>query len=111
MLFRSFLNLQKKTWNQLPEGARSLAERALKGQVPNPIGLASEFGSTYVYFHDNKKRYPNEQEWRQYTEAYATRKGWVWIGPIPGLDQKKNTFFVQKRVAGLPVDAVRVIPN
>lgn len=107
---RRFLTLQATPWNQLPNGARSLAEQALKGQVPNPIGLASEFGSTYVYFHDKHSRYPNDDEWRRYSQAYAQRKGWVWIGPVLGLNQKKNAFFVQKQVAGLSPDTVHVVP-
>jgi hypothetical protein len=106
---RRFLKLQAMPWNQLPQSARSLAEQAMKGQVHNPVGNASEFGSTYVYFHDQYGRYPNDEEWRQYTEAYARRKGWKWIGPVPGLNQKKNAFFIQKRIANLPPSAVRVV--
>jgi hypothetical protein len=104
------LRLQRTPWSRLASSARSLAEQALKGQVPNPIGNASEFGSTYVYFHDRHGRYPNDEEWRQYTQAYARKKGWTWIGMVPGLNQRKNAFFVQQRVADLPRNAVRVIP-
>ena len=105
-----FLKLQATPWNQLPQSARTLAEQAMRGQVPNPIGNASEFGSTYVYFHDRYRRFPNDEEWRRYTETYARGKGWSWIGPVPGLNQKKNTFFVQKRVASLPPGTVRMVP-
>ncbi|HHT9126836.1 MAG TPA: hypothetical protein ACFYD6_13625 [Candidatus Brocadiia bacterium] len=107
---RRFLRLQTTSWSQLPESARSLAEQAMKGGVLNPIDNASEFGSTYVYFHDRYRRYPSNDEWRQFTEAYARSKGWIWIGQVPGLNQKKNTFFVQKRVANLPQRIVRVVP-
>jgi murein DD-endopeptidase MepM/ murein hydrolase activator NlpD len=116
------LKRQSMPWNKLPEKARSLAERALKGQVSNPIGNASEFGSTYEYFHDHYDRYPNDSEWRRYTESYAQLKGWSWIGSVQGLDQKNNTFFVQKRrtvakdpkspyFSELPYNAVQVIPQ
>jgi hypothetical protein len=107
---RQFLKLQATPWSQLSEGARSLSERALKGQVPNPIGLATEFDSTYVYFHDNYDRYPTEDEWRQYTKAYASKKGLVWIGPIPSLNQMKNAYFIRRRVVGLPTSAVHILP-
>jgi hypothetical protein len=106
---KRFLSLQATPWSKLPQSARSLAEQAMSGEVPNPVGNASEFGSTYVYFHDNYGRYPNDEEWQRYTESYARTKGWIWIGPVAGLNQKKNTFFIQKRVAGLPKDTVRVI--
>jgi hypothetical protein len=104
------LDLQKAPWGSLPQGARIVAEAALKGQLRNPIGLASEFGSTYVYFHDQHGRYPGDEEWRTYTDAYARRKKWVWVGPIPGLNQKSNALFIQAAVAKLPPDTVRVVP-
>ena len=107
-----FLKLQKTPWAQLPAAARSLAERALKGQVRNPIGNASEFASTRVYFHDRNKRWPRDfAEWRRFTEAFAAGKKWVWTGPIAGLDPMKNTFFIQQRVAKLPPGTVRVVSS
>ncbi len=102
------LRLQATQWSQLPASARSLAEKALKGQIPNPIGNATEFGSTYVYFHDKNRRYPNAEEWQRYTQAYAQKKKWTWIGLVPGLNQRSNAFFVQRRAATLPPDSVRV---
>ncbi len=108
---RGFLELQAKLWRQLSAGARTLAEQALRGQVPNPIGNASEFGSTNVYFHDKYGRYPNDDEWRRYTETYAQRKNkpWIWIGAVPNLNQKKNAFFIDRRAASLPPNSVRVV--
>jgi hypothetical protein len=103
------LELQKAPWSRLPQGARIVAEAALKGRLRNPIGLASEFGSTYVYFHDRHGRYPSDEEWRKFTEAYARTKKWVWAGPIPGLNQKRNALFIQAAVAKLPPDTVRVV--
>ncbi|MBY4949719.1 penicillin-insensitive murein endopeptidase [Cupriavidus respiraculi] len=107
---RQFLSLQKRPWAKLPLPARTLALAALGGSLPNPIGNASEFGSTYVYFHDRHRRYPSDAEWRAFTEAYARGKAWRWIGPVAGLDQKRNAFFVQAKVARLPAGAVRVEP-
>lgn len=107
---RQFLALQKRPWAKLPLPARTLALAALGGTLPNPIGNASEFGSTYVYFHDRHRRYPSDAEWRAFTEAYARGKAWRWIGPVAGLDQKRNAFFVQAKVARLPAAAVRVEP-
>ncbi|MFI6401171.1 penicillin-insensitive murein endopeptidase [Streptomyces sp. NPDC050548] len=106
---RAYLDLQQRPWAQLPSAARSVALRALGGAVANPIGNATEFGSTYVYFHDANRRYPNPDEWRRFTEQYAAKMGWRWIGPVPGLDQNSNTYFVQRRLAALPVPAVRVL--
>ncbi|MGH4031201.1 peptidoglycan-binding domain-containing protein [Actinomycetota bacterium Odt1-20B] len=107
---RVHLDLQRRPWPQLSASARSVATRALTGALANPIGNATEFGSTYVYFHDAHHRYPDAAQWRRFTEEYAARMRWRWIGPVPGLDQTKNTFFVQRRLAALPAGAVRVLP-
>ena len=108
-----YLNLQKRPWNQLPSAARSLAERALKGQVPNPIGLASEFANTRVYFKQRYGKNPNLTEWRQYTKRLAKQKKWTWVGPTQLLSEQrqmtKNTFFVDNRVKNLPSNAVQVV--
>jgi hypothetical protein len=106
---QNHLVLQKAPWSSLPAGARRVAEAALTGKLVNPIGPASEFGSTYVYFNDHNERYPNDAEWRDYTERYARKKKWVWVGPVAGLNQKSNAFFIQARAAKLPKDAVRVV--
>lgn len=105
---RRHLQLQATSWAQLPASARSLAERALNGQIPNLIGNASEFGSTYVYFHDRYRRYPNQEEWQRFTESYAHQKHWRWIGVVPGLNQRSNAFFVDLRAVNLPRGVVRV---
>lgn len=105
-----FLRMQRTPWNSLPRGARSLAVRALSGQVPNPIGNATEFGNTSVYFRDKNRRLPADyNEWRRFTEAFAQRKGWAWVGPITGLNQRGNAFFVQRRVQHLPIGSVRIL--
>jgi hypothetical protein len=107
---KKFLNLQKTPWHKLPASARSLAERALKGQIPNPgIGIASEFANTYVYFKQAYKRPPNPQEWRKYTESLARKKRWTWIGDVPQLNQvRQNAFFIDNRVKHLPANTVQI---
>ena len=109
---KQFLDLQKRPWHELLPGARSLAARALSGDVANPIGNATEFGNTFIYFQDNHRgQKPSEEQWVQYTKNYAQRKKWRWIGPVPGLNQKVNAFFVQLRIDKLPQGIVRVIPR
>lgn len=107
-----FLELQNRPWNQLPRAARALATRALRGGVPNPIGNATEFASTAVYFHDRygKGAHLDDATWRDFTKRYAATKQWTWIGDVPGLNQRNNAFFVDHRVAALPPGAVRVSP-
>jgi hypothetical protein len=109
---RQFLELQKRPWSKLQPEARSLAERAMKGQIPNPIGIASEFDNTRVYYHDQYKEYPKTYEqWRRFTEDFARRKyRGEWIGYVPGLHQmEENAFFTVKETKGLPPDTVRVV--
>ena len=103
------LDLQRTPWSRLPAAARRLAERALRGQVPNPIGIASEFESTRIYFRSRFKREPSPEEWRRFTEDTARQKNRVWIGPVSGLDQRKNAFFINRHAAGLPANTVQVI--
>jgi hypothetical protein len=108
---RRFLELQAGPWAALPQAARTLALQALSGNVPNPIGNASEFASTRVFFHDATGRYPqNYDEWRQFTEQYARRQKRVWVGQIQGLDQMSNAFFIDSRATNLPRGAIRVVP-
>ena len=105
---RRHLDIQAMPWSRLPAAARRLAMRALTGQVDNPIGLATEFASTKVYFHDHNGRNPSPAEWRRYTTDYAATKKWTWVGDIAGLDQQGNAFFIDKRAAGLPKESVRI---
>jgi D-alanyl-D-alanine dipeptidase len=106
---RRHLDLQKATGNQLPASALALVRRALSGQIANPIGNATEFANTAVYFNDRNRRRPTEDEWRQFTIDFARGKKWTWIGPVHGLDQlRTNAFFVDNRVANLPPNAVRI---
>lgn len=112
------LRLQRTPWRALPAEARSLAERALRGEVPNPgIGIASDFDNTAVYFKDRHGNRPrNYDEWRAFTERFAREtchrehRGCTWIGRVDGLDQVgKNAFFIDNRVRDLPASAVQVV--
>lgn len=113
------LRLQRTPWNRLPAGARALAERAVKGALPNPICTASEFASTYIIFRRRNKRKPSHEEWLRYTTNFKRSRKFKWVGEKPGLNQKKNAFFSRtlrvpgssQRYAGLPCDTVRVVPG
>lgn len=107
------LDLQKMAWDKLPLEARQLAEKAMKGLISNPIGTASEFASTRIYFKDHYNRFPTNEEWRKFTADFPARnkKDWIWLGEVPGLNQKGNAFFVDKRVAGLPKDTVSIVSS
>jgi uncharacterized protein YcbK (DUF882 family) len=112
----SHLRLQRTSWDDPAlRSARRLAEAALTGRVPNPIGLASEFADTVAYFRQSHSgRRPSPEEWRAFTDAHARRQGWSWVGERPGLEQYgTNAFFVDARVAMLQragVAAVQVLP-
>jgi hypothetical protein len=95
--------LQEMRWNELPQAPRNLAVRALKGLISNAIGNATEFASTRVYFIQANKREPSDDEWQRYTEEFARKKNWKWVGPIANLNQKNNAFFIQRRRL-LPAD-------
>jgi hypothetical protein len=106
-----YLDLQARPWDRIPEAARSMAVAAMTGAIASPIGLASEFASTRIYFRQaHGGREPTEQEWRTFTESHARKKNWVWIGDRPKLDQRKNAFFLDRRAASLPATTVRIAP-
>jgi V8-like Glu-specific endopeptidase len=104
-----YLRLQATPWSSLKASARGLAERALRGQIPNPIGNASDFENTVAYFRQNYGRPPKMDEWRAYNATMGRLKKRKWIGDVPGLTQyNTNAFFVSDRVAKLPQGAVVV---
>jgi peptidoglycan hydrolase-like protein with peptidoglycan-binding domain len=105
--------IQKTSWKNLRAGTRSVVERALRGQLSNPVGLASQFANTRTYFMQNTGRYPrNHDEWRRATEELARKKKWTWIGPVKNLDQeRKNAFFIDNRVINFPHDTVRLVAH
>ncbi len=106
--------IQRLAWGNLREETKVVVDQALKGQLENPVGIASEFANTYTYFMQNRGGRPkNYEEWREYTEAFAQnhKPRWTWIGEKAKLNQMdENAFFIDNRVLGLPSDVVRVIP-
>jgi hypothetical protein len=108
---RAYHQLQTMSWHDLVRsGAGSVAERALKGQIPNPgIGNASEFASTYaILFYQLKKKKPSDQDWITFTNTFKRSQNFQWVGQEPPLDrlnQKKNAFFV--RTLLIPGDPLR----
>jgi hypothetical protein len=121
------LNIQRTPWSELPEEAKSLVERVMKGEDnANPIGSASDFFSTYNLLKHRLKeegdlREPTDEEWHEFTENFKRDQHYQWIGPVPNLNQKKNAFFVrtllipgdpmERRYSDLPPDTVRVVPS
>jgi hypothetical protein len=104
------LRIQAAPWAKVKASARQLALRALRGEVPNPgIGLASEFASTWVYYVQHNKSKPTRQQWLDYTNRFARRKKWRFVGDVSRIDPTKNAFFVQQRVAELPPGSVTVV--
>jgi len=105
------IDIQNAPWSSIKSSARTLAARALAGQLPNPgIGLASEFASTRVYYRQNHNgAEPSNEQWRAYTIAMAATKKWRWVGDIPHLNQRKNAFFLDLRARNLSADAVKVL--
>ncbi|MFN0180336.1 MAG: N-acetylmuramoyl-L-alanine amidase [Gemmatimonadales bacterium] len=113
------LDLQRRPWETLPAETRSAVERAMNGQLSNPIGAATEFANTAVYYRQkhslrSSSGRPTPDEWRSYTRAFAGRKKWEWIGPVAGLSEQSqmrhNAFFRQVRLNDVGEGAVTVIP-
>lgn len=106
--YKKHINLQKKPWEKFTPTVKSLVTRILNGQIPNPgIGIASEFGSTRIYFKDKYDRFPNEAEWLQFTRNYKTDK-WTWVGDVRGINQMKNAFFIDNRLKNVPDGSITV---
>lgn len=122
---KKFRDLQQTPWKSMSSGARSLAENALKGEIANPmleaeqsmtgghspVGIASDFDNTRVYYRDRHKKDPKtEQEWLDFTLTFAKQKKITWIGVIESLNQQReNAFFINNRDLKLPGDTVQVL--
>jgi phosphatidylserine/phosphatidylglycerophosphate/cardiolipin synthase-like enzyme/subtilisin family serine protease len=108
----TYLELQKTPWNQLPLDTRSIAERALKGQVSNPgIGNASLYTSTRDRYYNRTNRLPSKSEWYSFTKKYALENCLKWIGYVPGLDQFNGVaFFIRNPAFQLVDNSVRILP-
>ena len=52
---KTLLALQATPWASLPEAARRLALQTLTGQIPNPVGNATEVADTKVYYQARQR--------------------------------------------------------
>jgi hypothetical protein len=123
---RAYHKLQTMSWDELVKtGAGLVAERALKGQIPNPgIGNATEFASTHaILFYKLGKKKPSDDDWIAFTKRFKRSNNFQWVGQEPPLDrlnQKKNAFFVRtlripgdplkRRISDLTEGIVQLIP-
>jgi hypothetical protein len=107
---KSFLALQATPWARLPEAARHLALQTLTGQIPNPIGNATEVADTKVYFQRANGRPPTRAEWEDYTRRFAAGKNWEWRPQQVPYDQfGHNALFVTTQARKFPEGATRIV--
>lgn len=109
------LEFQARAWADLPAPERALTLDALRGTLPNPgVGPATEFASTRILWQqaNGTKDEPSDQQWQAYTQGYPARRKepWTWIGPVNGIEQRRNAFFRRNADANLPPGAVTVTP-
>ena len=136
---RRYIQLQKTCWSRLKPSSRKAAEAVMKGEAPNPIGLATEFANTATYYRRKHNAKPTIEQWREYTNRFGLSKrftkdergntvrtrdkrGWVWIGDRTNLNQYgQNTFFLRTRpvsgdptempIAEMSADTVQLLPS
>lgn len=102
------VELQERPWAKLPAGARKLVERTFRGEGRSNCGNATQFCSTWTYFHDKNGRHPaSAEEHAAYTEEFARGKSYTWV-KVEGSSPRSNCFFVEKRFAALPAGVVVV---
>lgn len=107
---KSFLALQATPWARLPEAARRLALQTLTGQIPNPVGNATEVADTKVYFQRANRRAPTRAEWEDYTRRFAAGKNWDWRPQQVPYDQfGHNALFVTTQARSFPEGATRIV--
>jgi hypothetical protein len=95
---KQFLALQRRPWSSLSQVSRRLALQALRGEIPNPVGTASEFGDTAVYYKDRHGKKPSREQWVEFTKQYAAMKKWIWPSSTSPYDQfRKNVLFINGR--------------
>lgn len=100
--------LRNRSWRNLKTSSRRMAIRGLRGQLPNPVGNATDFANPYIYFKRRYGRAPNYQEWRNYI-ARHTKRYMEWIGEVDGIKQfGRNTFYINKRVRNVPTGVVKI---
>lgn len=107
---KTFLKLQQTPWTALKETSRRLAVQALSGQVENPIGNASEFGDTAVYYRRKHGVKPTREQWEKYTREYAAKKGWLWRpAQTPYDEYGNNVLFINGAATKFPPNATRIV--
>ncbi len=101
----------KTPWNKLPVSARKLAFATLTGQIPNPIGNATDVADTKVYYARKFGQRPTREQWRQYTQNYADTNGFVWSEDSIPFDQfAKHALFTKAFAKDFPAGAARILP-
>ena len=108
------LRVQAQPWEAQSQAARALILARCGAAFPTRGSVwPAEFASTRIYWQtaNRTEAEPTEQAWRDYTERLAARHQptWRWIGYVPGIDQRKNAFFLDRRAWALPANAVQVI--
>ena len=107
---KTFLKLQQTPWSSLKESSRRLATQALSGQIDNPIGNASEFADTAVYFKRKHGTKPTRAEWEAYTRGFAASKGWLWRpGSAPYDEFGHNVLFINGKAKNFPPNATNLV--
>jgi hypothetical protein len=107
---KTFLKLQRTAWSSLKETSRRLAVQALSGYLDNPIGNASEFADSAVYFKRKYGRRPTRAEWEAYTREFAAKKKWVWSpGQAPYDEYGHNVLFVNGKAKDFPQNAAHLV--
>ena len=108
--YKKHILLQQKLWEEFSPTIRNMVTRILTGQISNPgIGIASEFASTRIYYKQHYGKFPNERQWRIFTQKHEKHK-WTWVGDVSGINQMKNAFFIVNRLKNVPSSALRVVP-
>ena len=107
---KNFLALQATPWARLPEAARRLALQTLTGQIPSPVGNATEVADTKVYYQRANGRAPTRAEWEDYTRRFAAGKNWDWRPQQVPYDQfGHNALFVTTQARSFPEGATRIV--
>jgi hypothetical protein len=109
---KNHLKLQRIPWEEMSDGSRQLATRALAGDVPNPIGNASDFANTTEYYRrKHNRRSPTRSEWEAFTRDWAPRqqRKLLWKPELVPYDQfEKNAIFIDVRAKDFPPNVTRI---
>ena len=115
--YQKHLNLRVMEWEQIHSNIREMILDIVQGNIQNPgIGIATEFASTRIYYKQRHGKFPDYEQWVQYTMDYAENRckkgmrGCTWIGPKENLYQRKNAFFIDNRFVNVPENAIGIYP-